>query len=154
MDIAREVEEMKKWNTGGPHWSGDGRGDAERTNEEVVLKASGKAIPRVMEMGVWFQQRAERYRVRIKTGSVGCVDDVEMPEDEVGDGGGGGQGEKDAEGGAHEAEPQSEDVQMRHSAVEGAGDLTPHSIPAKEQEEVPETRVRCVSVLEVYVSLR
>ena len=73
--------------------------------EEVVLKGTNRAIDKVLQLGLFFQGQGD-VKVRIGTGSVGVVDDIEVEE-----------------GGA-------------------------------EEEEVEETRVRRVSVVEVGVSLK
>ena len=62
--------------------------------EEVVLKGSGRAIAKVLEMGVFFQADQTKggpYKVRVRTGGVGAVDDVVM--DDGGEEGGGKDGE-------------------------------------------------------------
>lgn len=48
-----------------------------RGEEEVYLKATGRAIPRALELGVYFQEQGE-FRVGIEMGSVVAVDDVEV----------------------------------------------------------------------------
>lgn len=45
--------------------------------EEVYLKATGRAIPRALELGVKFQGE-EDCRVRVEMGSVQAIDDVEV----------------------------------------------------------------------------
>ncbi|XP_014557480.1 hypothetical protein COCVIDRAFT_25896 [Bipolaris victoriae FI3] len=45
--------------------------------EEVYLKATGRAIPRALEIALYFQAEAD-CRVRIEMGSVSAVDDVEV----------------------------------------------------------------------------
>jgi len=52
--------------------------------DEVILKATGKAIAKALSLGVWFQQR-EEYTVRIETGTVGAIDDIVPPEDAAGE---------------------------------------------------------------------
>ncbi|KAH8686029.1 Rpp20 subunit of nuclear RNase MRP and P-domain-containing protein [Tricladium varicosporioides] len=46
--------------------------------EEVVLKATGKAIERLIGVAAWFiaEEGGAKYKVEIRTGSVGTVDDV------------------------------------------------------------------------------
>ncbi|KAL8823678.1 MAG: hypothetical protein Q9191_005649 [Dirinaria sp. TL-2023a] len=73
--------------------------------EEVLLKGTNRAIEKVLQLALFFQGQGD-VKVRIGTGSVGAVDDIEVEED-------------------------------------GADD-----------EEVQETRVRRVSVVEVGVSLK
>lgn len=48
--------------------------------DEIVLKATGKAIAKALSLALWFQQRIE-YNVRIETGTVGAIDDIVPPED-------------------------------------------------------------------------
>merc|ERR1711939_244032 len=61
-----------------------GDDEVEGAGEEVLLKGTGKAIPKVMEMGCWFQSRQE-YMVTVRTGSVAAVDDIDVPEGAPGD---------------------------------------------------------------------
>ncbi|KAF9698696.1 hypothetical protein EKO04_003093 [Ascochyta lentis] len=82
--------------------------------EEVFLKATGRAIPRALELGVKFQGEDD-CRVRVEMGSVKAIDDVEVNE--------GVQGEKEG-------------------TVE------------KEEEEVPETRIRTLSTVTVCIGLK
>ncbi|KAG9235243.1 Rpp20 subunit of nuclear RNase MRP and P-domain-containing protein [Amylocarpus encephaloides] len=46
--------------------------------EEVVLKATGKAVERLMSVAIWLENEGEgeEFVVRVRTGSVGAVDDV------------------------------------------------------------------------------
>jgi ribonuclease P/MRP protein subunit POP7 len=50
----------------------------EGEGEKVYLKATGRAIPRALSLGVEFQAEAERCVVRVEMGSVRAVDDVEV----------------------------------------------------------------------------
>lgn len=54
----------------------EGKGEG----EEVILKATGKAVERLLGVAGWFLQEVEgeggKYRVVVRTGSVGAVDDV------------------------------------------------------------------------------
>jgi len=47
-----------------------------RQNEEVLIKGTGRAIEKVLNLAVWFQNQAD-CRVSFVTGSVGAVDDIE-----------------------------------------------------------------------------
>jgi len=87
--------------------------------EEVLVKGTGKAIEKVMGVAGFFWENAvtEGVRVRLGTGSVWAVDDVEVGYGDVREG-----GEMDVDG--------------------------------KEEDDVPDTRVRQVSVLEVRIGLR
>jgi ribonuclease P/MRP protein subunit POP7 len=50
-------------------------------NEEVTLKATGKAVEKLLSVAMWFQGQDD-VKVVLKTGSVGAVDDVvSMKED-------------------------------------------------------------------------
>lgn len=130
MAVARGVEEGrdKKRRAGGV------------SGEEVLVKGTGKAIGKVMEVGSWFQQR-DAFTIRLRTGSVGAVDDVEVAE-----------GEED------EAEKDEMEVDQAEAGAEkGKNDPNaPGGVKevAKEAEAVSGTRVRYLSVLEVAVSLR
>jgi ribonuclease P/MRP protein subunit POP7 len=97
--------------------------------EEVVVKGTGKAISKVVSVAAWFQDEGngKGVRVRLRTGSVGAVDDVVPVEKKV---------KKLKEGKGDEAEGGG--------AEDGDG----------EEEEDPETQVRRVSCLEVGISLR
>jgi len=97
----------------------DARGG--RQNEAVLIKGTGRAIEKVLNLAVWFQSQVD-CRVRFETGSVGAVDDIEGF------------------------------VQHESDTVAGAGK---EEDPMEEERvELPETRVRMTSVLEVAVSLR
>jgi ribonuclease P/MRP protein subunit POP7 len=54
---------------------GKGRGGKRAREEEVVLKATGKAVERLLGLVLHFQGERD-VRVVIRTGSVGAVDDV------------------------------------------------------------------------------
>ncbi|KAI9842958.1 MAG: hypothetical protein M1837_006695 [Sclerophora amabilis] len=54
--------------------------------EEVVLKATGKAIERALELALYFQRQPD-CRVVIRTGSVGTVDDIVYAREPGDDGG-------------------------------------------------------------------
>ncbi|KAL1637384.1 hypothetical protein SLS56_000522 [Neofusicoccum ribis] len=78
--------------------------------EEVVVKATGKAIEKAMSLALFFQQQ-EDCRITLRTGTVDAIDDiVEQP------------------------------LAKRQMA--------------DDEEELPETRTRRVSLLEIVVTLR
>lgn len=167
--IAEEVERLKKKKRKrGGAGVGDGETDeAAAGGEEVVLKGTGKAIHRVLELALWFQQREEEYVVRLKTGSVGAIDDITLEEeaedlgveqDVTGD------GEKSAEVGTEDAmdldrsettaaEKQQASVKAG-SAMSGKKGKRKGAKEVLTADEVPETRFRYASVLEAAVSLR
>ncbi|KAI4799144.1 hypothetical protein E4T44_11883 [Aureobasidium sp. EXF-8845] len=49
--------------------------------DEIILKATGKAIAKALSLALWFEEKVE-YAVRIETGTVGAIDDILPPEDE------------------------------------------------------------------------
>jgi ribonuclease P/MRP protein subunit POP7 len=128
MAVARGVEEEKdrKRRAGGV------------SGEEVLVKGTGKAISKAMEVGTWFLQRDTEFVVRIKTGSIGAVDDVEVPEGEAEDGG------------------EKMDVDQASAGAEGEKAVSngDDKFAGKETEAISGARVRYLSVLEVAVSLR
>ncbi|OQN96561.1 hypothetical protein B0A48_16991 [Cryoendolithus antarcticus] len=131
--IAAVAEEQRK--------SGEDR-------EEVVIKGTGKAVQKVLELGSWFQQRELEYRVRLRTGSVGAIDDVEVaePEDDL-----------EAEAGAGTVAPTEGDTANESMLDAGACERrnAPEVRPEldKPPEAVSGTRIRYLSVMEVAVSL-
>lgn len=136
-DIAAEVErtKRKRRRLGGGNVEGGYREETGDVGmEEVVLKATGKAIQRGLELGDWFRSRDGEFAVRLKTGSVKAIDDVEIVEDE-----------KDGSGTAEDEIDRGDREIMEADGVATKEELV---------NEVPETRIRYTSVLEVYVSLR
>merc|ERR1711939_605772 len=155
-DIARRVESAKAKRKVGGLTAGDD--EVEGAGEEVLLKGTGKAIPKVMEMGCWFQSRQE-YMVTVRTGSVAAVDDIDVPEGATGDdkdrdhaesrtGNNDDDMEVDEEGGAANVPPSESDMAKK------PGGRVRQQHAAAQDEPIPETRVRYLSVLEVAVSLR
>ncbi|KAK3172541.1 hypothetical protein OEA41_005863 [Lepraria neglecta] len=88
----------------------DGKG---KGREEVVLKATNRAIENVLGLALYFQGQDD-CTVRLRTGSVGVVDDVVE----------------------------------RDGLVDGEGE------GEEEEEELPESRVRKCSVVEVAITLK
>lgn len=80
----------------------------EKDGEKVYIKATGKAIERAIQLGVWFGEQ-EDCGVVVKTGSVGAVDDIVMMEGKT----------------------EEED-----------------------EEDIPESRIRWLSTIEVAVGLK
>lgn len=124
---------------GGRGGRGGGRGglsgkDAERIreieSEPVVVKATGKAVAKAVGMvGVLMRERA--WRVRVRTGSVVAVDDLSVGEDVD--------------------EGESMDVD-KDDGLEGSGKM--NEVVKEEGDEVPETRIRYTSMLEIEITLR
>ncbi|KAH7078214.1 Rpp20 subunit of nuclear RNase MRP and P-domain-containing protein [Paraphoma chrysanthemicola] len=73
-DVERSIAEDKA-RSGGVSSTKEGE------KEKVYLKATGRAIPRALELGVAFQAEAECV-VRVEMGSVKAIDDIEMRETE------------------------------------------------------------------------
>ena len=110
----------------------------EKEPEEVFLKATNKAIEKVLGLALFFQGQQD-CRVRLKTGSVGVVDDIVEVEEPNVKGNAVGPLPKPAEAG-----------KTGEQATEAEGDVDSE----EEEEELPETQIRKVSVVEVGISLR
>jgi ribonuclease P/MRP protein subunit POP7 len=100
-EIAGEMGRMggssgNKGSGGGGNGTGNGRGEG----EEIYLKATGRAIPRALEVGLHFQAEDDCW-VKVEMGSVSAIDDIEVKsqtaEDEGGEEGKGGQAEKEVD---------------------------------------------------------
>lgn len=63
---------------------GNGKGKGPR-EEEVIMKATGKAIEKLLGLVIHFQGK-EDVKVVVRTGSVGAVDDIVMKEGVEGEG--------------------------------------------------------------------
>ena len=167
LEIAKEVERVKKHGRGR---SKDGD-EEEEGMEEVLIKATGKAVQKVLDMGLWFQQREDVYRVRLRTGSVGVIDDIEVEEqgeEKAGDleDGQDGQQQADAEAGPGVGEAMKIDNEPKQDVQCGAGPEHAEGQAAQrgpgfsehvgegQAQAIPETRIRYMSMLEVAVSLR
>lgn len=99
------------------------RDRARGVSDEVAVRASGRAIERVLAVGRWFEQK-EGYRIAIRTGTVKTVDDIErLPE--------------------RDDEVVTEDMDLNSEEEE----------EEEEEEEVAEARIRHVSYVEVAVAL-
>lgn len=121
----------------------DGMGNDQggRRGEKVTIKGTGKAVQRVMELGLWFQQR-EEYEVQLRTGTVGAIDDVEVGEEAAEE-----HAEEEKEGG----DAMDVDTTERPAAEEQKGDKKEGKA---EDLATSGARIRYLSVLEVAVSLR
>jgi ribonuclease P/MRP protein subunit POP7 len=111
--------------------------------EEVFVKGSGKAIERALEIGVYFQKEAD-CRVRVSIGSVRAIDDIEL-------------GVREKE----EDKAEADDVGESGEAMDvdrGNGGKKDNAKgqrrKAMRDEDVPETRIRTLSVVTVAISLR
>ena len=171
MDIAETVEKLKRRKKDGN--ATETEGGIESGTEEVMLKATGKAIQKCLELGLWFQQR-EEYRVRLETRSVAAIDDISVDEGEggavseaAGESGavdeGSMQVDDDAAAGAREDCGSEEDTGLLQTSADRDGKnqqqrktKEPPDVDAqgKGVVDIPESRVRYASSLEVFVSLR
>ncbi|KAL8680604.1 MAG: hypothetical protein Q9186_003196 [Xanthomendoza sp. 1 TL-2023] len=128
---------------------GEGGSEGQKEPEEVFLKATNRAIEKALELGVFFQGQ-EDVRVRLRTGSAGAVDDVVVVEERRKGGNGvrgkkkkGGQG-VEGSGAGEDGEEGKEEVHQEMQKAEAEA----------EEEDIPETQIRKVSVLEIGISLK
>jgi ribonuclease P/MRP protein subunit POP7 len=89
-----EAEIVGETGRGGADGGGNGKG------EQVYLKATGRAIPRALEMGLHFQAEEDCW-VKVEMGNVSAIDDIEVKSRTAEDEGG--------EEGNHQAE-EADDV--------------------------------------------
>lgn len=121
----------------------DGRGHDQggRRGEKVTIKGTGKAVQKVLELGLWFQQR-EEYEVKLTTGTVAAIDDVEVEEGI----------EEGAEAGGKEGE---DTMDVDAGGAPAIQDKQSSEKDSKAEEKASSgARIRYLSVLEVAVSLR
>ncbi|KAL8725257.1 MAG: hypothetical protein Q9181_006482, partial [Wetmoreana brouardii] len=102
-----------------------------KVKEEVILKATNRAIEKALGLAVFFQGQ-ENLEVRLRTGSQGVVDDIEEVEET------GGRKKVGENGITGDGEEEDKDMDMEDA----------------EEEELPETQIRKVSMVEVGISLR
>lgn len=123
--------------------------------EEVFIKATGRAIEKALSVGKWFETKETEYVVRVKTGTVLVVDDV--VEDEAarqrvlaeGEKAKKQQQQKQQEEGSSAAEP----VASAPSGSKSASKKRKRAANA-ETEELPEARTRWVNVVEIAVTYK
>lgn len=120
--------------------------------EEVFVKATGRAIEKVLNVGKWFEEKEAEYTVRVKTGSVLVVDDVvedeEKKEREL-------QKQQREEG--RDPQKNAEEKSDSQNATSKSAAKEKKKRPASaisEDAELPETRTRWVKMVEVAISLR
>ncbi|MCJ1393587.1 hypothetical protein MMC18_006462 [Xylographa bjoerkii] len=116
-------------------------GKQDKDSEEVTLKATNKAIERALGLALFFQGQ-EDCRVRLKTGSVGVIDDIVVDE-------------KLREGRTGGKSLEGKEKDGNEDAVMDDGRIGRSDEPrTADDEELPETQIRKVSVIEIGVSLR
>ncbi|KAL8862273.1 MAG: hypothetical protein Q9178_001282 [Gyalolechia marmorata] len=119
--------------------------------EEVILKATNRAIEKALGLGLFFQGQ-EDLRVRLRTGSVGAVDDIVVEETSKGEEGKNGRSkkkEKRKRGQREEGSAAGERVGEHKEELDKE-----MADPEAGDEDLPETRIRKVSVLEIGISLK
>ncbi|RHZ68284.1 ribonuclease P subunit p20 family protein [Aspergillus thermomutatus] len=140
------------------------RGQEQLSKEEVFVKATGRAIEKALSVGRWFEDRGNEYAVRVKTGSVLVVDDIEEDEeakrkaiaeaervlqqepaqekkDDDGD-----QTAPDPFGDAPAPRSSKSETKKRKRAAD--------ALASASGEELPETRTRWVNMVEIAVTLK
>lgn len=141
------------------------RGQQQLSEEAVFVKATGRAIEKALSVGRWFEERGNEYAVRVKTGSVLVVDDIEEDEE----------AKRKA---IVEAERvlQQEQAQKKEDEKDDGQPAADQSVDAPAQpvsksetkkrkraanvlasassEELPETRTRWVNMVEIAVTLK
>lgn len=110
-----------------------------KPSSPVYVKATGQAIERALQFGVYFQGQGD-CGVKVEIGSVSAVDDIEVVENE------------------EEEEERSEGVK---DTTNQKGGTTDGSLPGTRKrghninvEDVPETRVRTLSTVTVAITLK
>jgi ribonuclease P/MRP protein subunit POP7 len=124
----------------------EGVAEADRVGagaEEVFVKGSGKAIERALEIGVYFQKEAD-CRVRISIGSVRAIDDIELVVKE----------EYEGKAEADDAAESNEAMDVDPADGRKKDNAKGKRRKAMRDEDVPETRIRTLSVVTVAISLR
>lgn len=114
--------------------------------EEVILKATNRAIEKTLGLAVFFQGQDD-VRVRLRTGSVGAVDDIAIEEKRTTGkrktgSPGGKKGARETAGASENAEEGNDEVDEEMENTEA------------DKVVIPETQIRKVSVLEVGISLK
>ncbi|KAI4104326.1 MAG: hypothetical protein L6R37_003323 [Teloschistes peruensis] len=127
--------------------SGGGVDGGKADREEMILKATNRAIEKALGLAV-FLQGQEDLRVRLRTGSQSVVDDVEVVK--VGKKGKGKGAKTKGEGKGKGKEGEEDGEGEEWEGIEGDS----REGMEVEDEELPETRIRRVSVLEVGISMR
>lgn len=117
-----------------------GAGGQKKEVEWVYVKASGRAISRALEIGLHFQGERD-CKVKVQMGSVKAVDDIEVdsavPGNEIG---------ADAEGDvAMEGDDHGADAGEEQEKKSWKKEMAP--------EDIPETRLRTLSVVTVAICL-
>ncbi|KAJ5751711.1 hypothetical protein N7520_008628 [Penicillium odoratum] len=111
--------------------------------EEIFVKATGRAIEKVLKIGKWFEEKGTEYVVRVKTGSVLVVDDVVEDEEK-----------KELEMQKQQRQSKDESAEDQDQEPSKAAKKRKRQAPVSDDAELPETRTRWVKMVEVAVSLK
>lgn len=111
---------------------------ARRGGEAVIAKGTGKAIPKVMQVGLWFQERPQ-YTVRLNTASTAAIDDVQV--------------DVDSSNEFTKSSASVNDLQPDHTG-EPRPSLLDMNLFEDGKDSGDYTRVRHLSVLEIHIGLR
>lgn len=117
--------------------------NAAEQQEEVYVKATGRAIEKVLNVGKWFEEKGSEYTVRVSTGSVLVVDDVV-------------QDEMRKENPTQKMyKKETTTTEPEQGTVKSDGKKRKREEPKLADDyELPETRTRWVKMVEVAISLK
>ncbi|KAL9021370.1 MAG: hypothetical protein Q9180_008610 [Flavoplaca navasiana] len=114
--------------------------------EEVILKATNRAIEKALGLGVFFQGQGD-VRVRLRTGSVGAVDDIVVDENKT--------QRKQTKGKSKKEKGQGHMADADGNAEEHYDDVNEKMKNIEADDvDLPETQIRKLSVLEIGISLK
>lgn len=125
--------------------------DAAEKREEVFVKATGRAVEKVLNVGKWFEEKETEYTVRVNTGSVLVVDDVVEDEERK---------EQLAQKQLYHEERKQNETGNNTEPEKGTAKSAAKKRKRQEQpvvsddNELPETRTRWIKMVEVAVSLK
>lgn len=121
---------------------------AAEQREEVFVKATGRAIEKVLNVGKWFEEKEAEYTVRVKTGSVLVVDDVVEDQEQKE------KLEKKRQRHEEDKSAEPENTKTEQGTTKSAEKKRKRVAPEASGDELPETRTRWVKMVEVAVSLK
>jgi ribonuclease P/MRP protein subunit POP7 len=129
----------------GPRRSSNSAGDAGsndgKRGEEVLVKGTGRAIAKVLDVATYFMAQPD-CRVVVRTGSVGTVDDIEILQSSS---------IENVEGDLAE---DREEIMADADAAEATSKAQDSKMDGNDSDtEIPESRVRWTSVLELSIFL-
>ncbi|KAL8875200.1 MAG: hypothetical protein Q9198_006405 [Flavoplaca austrocitrina] len=119
---------------------------SEKQPEEVILKATNRAIEKALGLGVFFQGQGD-VRVRLRTGSVGAVDDIVVDENKT--------QRKQTKGKSEKEKGQGDMADADGNAEEHHDDVNDKTENIEADDvDLPESQIRKLSVLEIGISLK